>query len=438
MPSKKIITKKNRLASSKCHSAFTLIEIIVSIAIVGILAGIVILSYNGWQKSVTIAQIKSDLNGVASAMENARTFGSNGYPTSIPSTFTKSDSTITLSGGSTDGGKTYCIDGTSSKYSTVHFYISSISGNQSIQSGVCITAPTLSIGAITGSSIDLSWTSITGAISYTLQRDTNSSFTSATTIATQSGTSFTSGGLSSGTTYYYRVNATNADSTSAWSATVSATVTIAAPSSPTIAVTLSAPNVLATITPVTCTGATTQYQINSRTNDGSWTGWSAWSTTTTATQTANDGVKYGYQAQARCYIDASNYSTTATGTESTYIDPIPAPSAPVVAANTVSSTTTWSWPTVTCTTGTASYRYDYTITPSGYDSGWVSNGTALSVAFTTSTAGQTYTVAVQANCSIRILLVGGVGVGARTTIAQQLAPNPTHPQAPTHLQFQQA
>ena len=202
--------------------AFTLIEIIVSIAIIGILAGIVVISYNGWQKSVTISQVKSDLNGVASAMEHARTFGSNGYPISIPSNLTKSDSTITLSGGRADGGKTYCVDGTSSKYSTVHFYISSISGSQNIKSGSCLTtAPTISIGAVTGSSIALSWTSITGATSYSLQRDTNSSFTSATTIATQSGTSFTSSGLSSGTTYYYRVNATNSDSTSAWSATAS-------------------------------------------------------------------------------------------------------------------------------------------------------------------------------------------------------------------------
>jgi hypothetical protein len=171
-------------------------------------------------------------------------------------------------------------------------------------------------------------------------------------------------------------------------------------SSPAITVTFSNPNVLATITPVSCNSGTPQYQINSRTNDGSWTGWTAWSTTTTATQTANDGVKYGYQAQARCYVDASNYSAAATGSESTYIDPIGTPTMTTVTANTAGATTTWSWPAVSCASGTtANYRYDYTVSPATYDSGWVANGTALSIQFTTSTQGQTYTVAVQAKCT---------------------------------------
>jgi hypothetical protein len=171
-------------------------------------------------------------------------------------------------------------------------------------------------------------------------------------------------------------------------------------SSPATTVSLSSPNVLATITPVSCNTGTPQYQINSRTNDGSWTGWTAWSTTTTASQTANQGVKYGYQAQARCYVDASDYSAAATGSESTYIQPINAPSAPSVTTPTTGSTTTWSWPAVSCPSGTtANYQYDYTVSPAGSDSGWVAYGTNLSIAFTTSTGGQTYTVAVQAKCT---------------------------------------
>jgi alpha-tubulin suppressor-like RCC1 family protein len=179
---------------------------------------------------------------------------------------------------------------------------------------------------------------------------------------------------------------------------------IAPSSSPATTVTFSSPNVLATITPVTCnTGSTTvQYQINSRTNDGSWAGWTAWSTTTTATQTANDGVKYGYQAQARCYVDASHYSSTVTGTESTYIDPIAAPAAPVVAAVSDATTTTWSWGAVTCAAGTtANYQYDYFIdNVSQAPSGWKTptDPAALSIQFTTSTSGHTYKLQTQADC----------------------------------------
>jgi len=399
---KNTTTKRNRLTFG-----FTLIEIVVAISIIGILAGISIVSYGNWQRSVTTATLKSDLNGASSAMENARTFGTNGYPADITavSTFTPS-ATVSLSGGSTDGGKTYCISATSSEDTTIQYYISSITGAQSPQQGSCVTsAPTIAVGTITSSSIALSWNTITSATSYTLQRDVSSSFTSADLAIFTQSSPHTSSGLLPGTTYYYRVRANNAGSTSPWSATASAATTITAPSAPTITVILSSPNVLATITPVTCTGTTTQYQINSRTNDGSWAGWTAWSTTTTASRTANDGVKYGYQAQARCYVDASHYSTTATGTESTYIDPITTPTAPVVSANTVGATTTWSWPN-TCPSGTtARYQWRYTITPGSptpFDSGWYTptNPAALSTTpdFTTSTEGQTYTVNVQAQC----------------------------------------
>jgi hypothetical protein len=84
-----------------------------------------------------------------------------------------------------------------------------------------------------------------------------------------------------------------------------------------------------------------------------------------------------------------------------------------VTANNSGSTTTWSWPAVTCASGTtANYRYDYTIPAASYDSGWVSNGTALSVAFTTSTGGYTYTVAVQADCVSSYTASGWSGSGS--------------------------
>jgi prepilin-type N-terminal cleavage/methylation domain-containing protein len=413
---KNTTTKRNRLTTGRqtlnLSKGFTLIEIIVVIVIIGILAAIAIISYGNWQKSVVTATLKSDLNGVASAMENARTFG-NAYPSSIPATFTASNG-VTLSGGSTDGGITYCVTAINPQYPTIQYYISSITGAQSPQAGACVTStPTIAIGTITSSSIGLSWNTITNATSYTLQRDVSSSFATVTTVVAQSGTSVTDNnngnGLSSGVTYYYRVNATNAGSTSAWSTTVSATITgIVAPSAPTITVGLSSPNVTATITnaPLTCTTGTIQYALNSHINDSAtWAGYSSWYSTPAAAQTAtaqpaNDGVKYGYIAEARCYVDASHYSSAVPGTENTYIDPITAPSAPVVAAVSDATTTTWSWGAVTCASGTtASYQYDYTISPATYDSGWVSNGTNLLIAFTTSTEGQTYTVAVQAKCT---------------------------------------
>ncbi|MEI6850952.1 MAG: type II secretion system protein, partial [Candidatus Saccharibacteria bacterium] len=103
-------------------------------------------------------------------------------------------------------------------------------------------------------------------------------------------------------------------------------IPIAAPIlTPTINVGLNISNVLAEIIapfPTCTTGTTVQYSIISRTNEGNWTD-SSWSSNLTSSQTANDGVKYGYKAQARCYKDVTSFSSAVTGIEVSYTDPIP-------------------------------------------------------------------------------------------------------------------
>lgn len=171
-----------------------------------------------------------------------------------------------------------------------------------------------------------------------------------------------------------------------------------APLAPIINVSLNSTNVLASIAPSTCTIGTSQYQIRSRVNDGTWGAWTTWSTKLTATQVASQGVKYGYQAQARCYSSTNQISSISTGLESSIIKPINVPSAPAVLANTNGTITTWSWTAVVCAANTtAQYQYNQTIS-SGYDSGWITT-TNLSTAFSTSTENQTYTVKVQALCA---------------------------------------
>jgi len=173
------------------------------------------------------------------------------------------------------------------------------------------------------------------------------------------------------------------------------------PSAPTVNVTENAGNIIATITPVTCTTGTIQYATHSQINSGAWTGYTAWSSSTTASQaaTGGEGVKYTYQAQTRCYIDAGSFSSTSTGAEASYISPVTAPAAPSVSSTTTPGyTTTYSWTAVSCAAGTtARYQYKLTMSPSGYDSGWAATA-GLSAAFTTSTGDQTYTVQVQGQC----------------------------------------
>lgn len=197
------------------------------------------------------------------------------------------------------------------------------------------------------------------------------------------------------------------------------TYTLASPSSsPTTNVSLLVNNVIATVSTVSCTTGTPYYSISSRINDGIWSSWSHWSSTiTTSQQTANDGIKYGYRAQAKCYSSDTQTSRSVIGSEATYIDPISTPSAPVVTANNVGDNTTWSWPAVTCTAGSPSYQYVYTISPSGYSSGTMPYKSNL-LTFTTSTAEQTYAVSVQAKCSNAYTSSGWSGNGSASFYKQ--------------------
>lgn len=94
---------------------FTIIELVVVISIIGILAAISIVSYSSWKQKTTIAQLKSDLNGAVSALENSRTFN-NTYPSTVPSTFVPS-SGVTISGGGLDSGKGFCVTATNGSVS---------------------------------------------------------------------------------------------------------------------------------------------------------------------------------------------------------------------------------------------------------------------------------------------------------------------------------
>jgi len=89
---------------------------------------------------------------------------------------------------------------------------------------------------------------------------------------------------------------------------------------------------------------------------------------------------------------------------------IAAPTTPTVTLSTVGATTTWSWGAASCPGNTARYQYRYTIS-SGYNSGLVATA-ATSVAFTTSTAGQTYTVATQAECYNTVAASGMSSAGS--------------------------
>ncbi len=214
---------------SRYHSGFTVIELIVVITIIGILAGITIVSYGAWRHQATAAKVKSDLNSVIAAMSSYQTYN-NTYPTTVPSSVAPS-SGVVLTGGSTDG-VTYCVNGTSTDDSSVLYYVASETKSQGPLIGTCagrstIPAPgvpsNLAVTSYTATTVSLSWTASSNAVTYNLQCASDAGYVTglqsvSITAPTATGTV---SNLSSASSFYCRISATNANSTSAWSSNVS-------------------------------------------------------------------------------------------------------------------------------------------------------------------------------------------------------------------------
>src|SRR5665213_1475825 len=191
---------------------FTIVELLIVIVVIGILATIVIVAYNGIQQRARIAVLQSDLSNAAEQLgvDNATTG-------TYPATAAASNNGLGLKASTgtsyqytyTSSSNSYCLTGTNN---AVSYNVSS--ANNTPQAGACpgdINGGTAaaSTGLVVGSTDDnhipLSWTS-TGASSYTAQCASNSGFTANVHQATSTSPSATVGGLSPNGTWWCEVD----------------------------------------------------------------------------------------------------------------------------------------------------------------------------------------------------------------------------------------
>lgn len=113
---------------------FTIVEVVVIITILALLVGMTYFFIGNWRTRAAANEVKSDLNGAASSLENIRNFG-NGYPSNLDDSVFKPTSTVELDY-TRRGDGSFCLVGTSKVKTSVEWYIDSRANKQPLQ-GTC-------------------------------------------------------------------------------------------------------------------------------------------------------------------------------------------------------------------------------------------------------------------------------------------------------------
>ena len=274
----------------KNQRGFTLVELIVVLAILGILTIIAVFNYTNVQRQARDEQRSADAIVVAESLE--KYFAKNGeYP---------SVSQITNS------------DGTAVKQ------LLGLTGLDSLLAPQESSSATNSWKTGTASS--------TNQVTYSGNTDTSASCNTGT-AATDRCNDFK--------IQYYNEQEGNFVTITSRNKSVAINPTeregVIAPEAPTVNVALVGSNATATASVVECQiGATPRYSFQSRTNDGTWGSWTTWSTSTSSSVAAGQGMKYGFRGKTQCQVGTVVSADSPVSSEDTYIRPISTPATPDV------------------------------------------------------------------------------------------------------------
>ena len=266
----------------KNKTGFTLVELIVVIAILGLLTVIAVFNYLNVQRQARDEQRATDATVVAESLE--RYFAKNGEYPSV-SQMTNSDGNA----------------------------VRQLLGLGSIDS---LLAPLATSGATN------SWQTGTASISNQLTYKCKSTTPPATTPCED----FTIQYFSEQESTLVAIDSRNKTA----SIDVIQREGIVAPDAPSVSVAASGSNALATATPVACqTGTTPRYSFQSQVNNsGTWSAWGAWTTGTTSSLAATEGSKYDFRVKAQCQTGSTVSADSATSNTASYIRQLSTPSAP--------------------------------------------------------------------------------------------------------------
>lgn len=127
------------------ESAFTIVELLIVIVVIGILAAITIVAYNGIQSKATVASLQSDLENSNKQLVAYLTTSSTGYPVAIDCSASPAANTLCLK---SSGATTYQYSVNNSTLSAPAYCITATNGAKSYFYSPTTGTPT--IGACPG------------------------------------------------------------------------------------------------------------------------------------------------------------------------------------------------------------------------------------------------------------------------------------------------
>lgn len=358
---------------------FTLVELIVVIAIVGILITVSVLGFGRYQADTRDERRASSVNVIAEHLESF--YDANGeYPscsaiTANVATLTATTlkgieakslvapqapsgtenslqcgEVLTINGEDFfeyvgDGSETCTTDGSCLKYTLKYKKesgntIVSLDSRRNTSIATSGDITNLAAHSNTFTEINLSWQKVSNALNYTIQQSDDAGFTTGVVELNAATNSATITGLVAGNTYFYRVMPIGASGSSNWSNTASATTR-----------SLSTPVITATAnsnSQITVSWSDIQYEtgytLQYSTTGSNWTSPApvtvpsiAADSTSHVVTGLSTGVQYFFRLQATATGDTSDWSNTADAT--TYV-PAPA-SLTATAASTTQINTNW-------------------------------------------------------------------------------------------------
>lgn len=108
-------------------NGFTIVELLVIVAVIGILASITIFAFGSWRARTAKTEVQNDLRNSNAAIKNYQTFN-NALPadsTAFATVYTPSRN-VTLTYARRGDAASYCLKGQSSAEATVVWYVDSL------------------------------------------------------------------------------------------------------------------------------------------------------------------------------------------------------------------------------------------------------------------------------------------------------------------------